>query len=280
MADRYAVFGNPIKHSKSPHIHSQFAQQCEQDLVYEKILVPENDFESVVENFFSEGGKGLNITVPFKERAYAMCDVLTERAQFAGAVNTLYVQDNKLHGDNTDGVGMLTDIRSFLEWDIKNKNVLLIGAGGASRGVLLPLLEEQPQSLVIANRTVAKANNLIELTVKSEKKITTNLSAVGLDRLDEQPVFDLMINASSAGLSQADISFPKSLCAAHTACYDMIYAADGGTPFLNWAQLQGVEKLSDGLGMLVEQAAEAFSIWRGVRPNTKLIRQQLRSEAE
>lgn len=273
MSDRYAVFGNPIEHSKSPQIHRQFAEQTEQSLSYEKTLVPKQDFATVTDNFFAGGGKGLSVTVPFKEQAYQYADSTTDRARLAGAVNTLAVQsDGKVLGDNTDGAGLVTDIKNNLGWEIRHKRILILGAGGAVRGALEPLLAEQPQHIVIANRTVDKALQLAKQFAE-----LGYLLGCGYDMLAEQS-FDLIINGTSAGLHRQLPPLPDSLVApgdqGETACYDMMYGAEP-TVFMQWAQQRGA-KASDGLGMLVEQAAEAFALWRGVRPQTAGVMQALR----
>ena len=273
MSDQYAVFGNPIEHSKSPQIHRQFAEQTQQSLSYEKTLVPKQDFNTVTDKFFDTGGKGLSVTVPFKEQAYQYAHSITDRARRAGAVNTLAVQsDGKVLGDNTDGVGLVTDIKNNLGWQIRHKRILILGAGGAVRGVLEPLLAEQPQHIVIANRTVDKA-----LLLAKQFAELGYLLGCGYDMLAEQP-FDLIINGTSAGLHRQLPPLPDSLIVeqhqAQTACYDMMYAAEP-TVFVQWAQQRGA-LASDGLGMLVEQAAEAFALWRGVRPQTDNVMQSLR----
>lgn len=272
MTEKYAVFGNPIAHSKSPEIHRQFAQQTGQDISYEKQLVDEQGFDDAADAFFASGGKGLNITVPFKQDAYSYVARTTPRARRAGAVNTLSLQeDGTVLGDTTDGVGLVSDIKNNLGWDIRHKRVLILGAGGAVRGVLEPLLEEQPQHIVIANRTVDKALQLSKGFAE-----LGYLLGCGFDMLGEQQ-FDLIINGTSAGL-QGDLPpLPDSLINAEgtTACYDMLYGAEP-TPFTQWASERGAQ-VSDGLGMLVGQAAESFALWRGVRPETAPVIANLRA---
>lgn len=265
MSDQYAVFGNPIEHSKSPIIHQHFAEQTAQDIVYGKQLVELEQFDATVKKFVAEGGKGLNITVPFKEQAYALVDSLSQRAKKAGAINTFIVaNDGCLHGDNTDGIGIVRDIKDNHGWPIKDKHILVLGAGGAVRGVLGPLLAEQPASVIIANRTVEKAEQLAELF-----KDDGNIQACGFAELNEQN-FDLVINGTSASLSGSVPPISPQLITAQSHCYDMMYSQTL-TPFLQWAKEQGCEQLADGLGMLVEQAAEAFYLWRGVRPDTASV---------
>ena len=273
MADKYAVFGNPIAHSKSPDIHRQFAEQTGQDLSYSKQLVAEDGFEAAANAFFASGGKGLNITVPFKQDAYAYVARTTPRARRAGAVNTLSLEaDGTILGDTTDGVGLVSDIVNNLGWEIRHKRVLVLGAGGAVRGVLEPLLEQQPQHIVIANRTVDKALQLSKGFAEFGY-----LLGCGFDMLGEQQ-FDLIINGTSAGLQGELPPLPDSLIDANgtTACYDMLYGAEP-TPFIQWAAQRGAQ-VSDGLGMLVEQAAESFALWRGVRPETAPVIANLRDQ--
>lgn len=266
MTDRYAVFGNPIAHSKSPEIHQQFALETKQDMLYEKQCVAEDAFHQTAQQFFADGGKGLNITVPFKSEAYEFADRLSKRARQAGAVNTLGLdQDGQVYGDNTDGVGMVSDIRDRLAWTIEAKRILLIGAGGAVRGVLGPLMEASPAAIVIVNRTEAKAQNLAKAFHSAANKLGVELLACGFDGLKQQS-FDLVINGSSASLSGDLPPIPPTVFAPQSKCYDMMYAAKP-TVFLAWASDHGAE-CADGLGMLVGQAAEAFALWRGVRPST------------
>ncbi|NVK40787.1 MAG: shikimate dehydrogenase [Oceanospirillaceae bacterium] len=268
--DRYAVFGNPIGHSKSPQIHRAFAQQTEQSLTYDAVLVPENGFEVAVADFFDHSGKGLNITVPFKQKAWAAAQRRTPAAELAGAVNTLYRDEQgRLCGDNTDGTGMVRDILVNHGGMIRGKRVLVLGAGGAVRGVLQPLLEQRPEALVIANRTVAKAEQLAELF-----EHLGPVRGCGYDDLEGQ-VFDLVINGTAASLAGELPPLPSGLLENGAWCYDMMYGA-GTTPFCRWAEAQGASVTLDGLGMLVEQAAESFAIWRGVRPQTTAVIQQVR----
>ena len=257
--DKYAVFGNPIAHSKSPQIHQWFAQQTGQQISYEKQRVELGDFNRAADAFFAEGGKGLNITVPFKEEAYQYADDLTERARLAGAVNTLALTEQGVLGDNTDGAGMVNDITQRLVWQIHNRNVLMVGAGGAVRGVLLPLLNERPALLTIVNRTVSKAEAL-----RDQFSPYGNIVAKGFDQLADQS-FDLIINGTSTGLSGELPPIPASIFTKHSCVYDMVYA-DNNTPFLQWAADNSVLNIADGLGMLVGQAAESFYLWRAVRP--------------
>lgn len=275
--DAYAVFGNPIAHSKSPQIHQAFAQQTEQLLSYEKCLVAEDGFIAAAQQFFQGAGKGLNITVPFKAQAYEFADQLNQRARQAGAVNTLIKQaDGRIVGDNTDGVGMLRDIRVNLDWALKGKRILILGAGGAVRGVLGPLLLEQAKHLVIANRTVEKAVSLVTAFKPEATKQHSKLIACGFSDLADSE-FDVVINGTAASLAGDLPPLPDDLLAESACCYDMMYGAQP-TVFMRWAKEHGADQIADGLGMLIEQAAESFYLWRGVRPATAAVNAQLRAE--
>ncbi|MBK5074406.1 shikimate dehydrogenase [Budviciaceae bacterium CWB-B4] len=267
---QFAVFGNPIAHSKSPRIHHLFAESCRIDLHYATQLGSLDEFENEIRTFFADGAKGANITLPFKERAYAICDELTERAASAGAVNTIKrLNDGRLLGDNTDGIGLLSDLQR-LGMVIPGSRVLLIGAGGAARGVILPLLSHGCK-LVVTNRTYAKAEMLATL-FSSFGSISSKASHV---LAEEQ--FDLIINATSTGISGDTPSIPSSLISSDTACYDMFYQAIL-TPFLKWALEHGAGKHADGLGMLVGQAAHAFYLWHDVMPEVEPVLNELRKE--
>ncbi|OUS11718.1 shikimate dehydrogenase [Gammaproteobacteria bacterium 53_120_T64] len=273
MTDQYAVFGNPIKHSRSPQIHSAFAAQTGQDINYVSTLVESDQFQSAASRFFKDGGKGLNITVPFKLDAFSFADKLSERARRAGAVNTLIRQDDgSILGDNTDGFGLVRDICTNLDWAIEGKKILLVGAGGAVMGVLEPLLKKHPSLIVIVNRTVSKAQKLT-----SNFADLGNIKACGFDGLKEKGQFDLIINGTSASLAGEIAPLPEQVLTAKTQGYDMMYAAEP-TPFMRWMHEQGAQQTADGLGMLVEQAAEAFTLWRGVRPATKPAITAIRTE--
>jgi shikimate dehydrogenase len=262
MTDHYAVFGDPIKHSKSPRIHSLFAQQSQQDLDYVAQQVPAETFVTVANDFFANGGKGLNCTVPLKELAWQYADQLTERARLAKAVNTLVKQaDGSILGDNTDGIGLVNDLISNHQIQLAGKRILILGAGGATRGIILPLLDCQPAQISIANRTVSKADALV-----ADFAAQGRLTALGFEALAGQQ-FDLVLNATSASLSDQLPPLPADLLAANACCYDLAYG-NLPTTFVKWALAHGAAQSLDGLGMLVEQAAEAFFIWRGVRPAT------------
>lgn len=273
MPDRYAVFGNPIAHSKSPQIHAAFARQTGQDLTYEALLAPLDGFAAAVSAFRAAGGKGANVTVPFKLEAFALSDRCAPRARAAGAVNTLSFAADGIHGDNTDGIGLAVDLTRNLGCSLEGKRVLLLGAGGAARGVVLPLLEQRPAGLIIANRTVSKAQQLRDLFRGDDG--SSAITACGFNDLAGSQ-FDVIINATAASLSDEAPPLPEGLYAPGSLAYDMVYGK-GPTPFLRAAQAQGAARLTDGLGMLVEQAAEAFRIWRGVRPDSAAVLAALRS---
>ena len=266
--DTYAVFGNPVAHSKSPLIHAEFAKQTNQSLTYQARLAPLDGFAQAVDAFRDEGGKGINITVPFKQEAYALSDTLSERAQQAGAVNTLSFSEAGCAGDNTDGVGMVRDLARNYGWLPIRSRILILGAGGAVRGVLGPLLLERPACITIANRTVSKAQELAELFNHRA------LTGCGFDDLAGES-FNCIINAVSAGLQGEMPALPSGILSPGGFAYDMVYGNEP-TVFMRWAQTQQAENVVDGLGMLVEQAAESFFTWRGVRPETSPVINLLR----
>ena len=273
MTDRYAVFGNPVAHSRSPAIHAAFAAQTGQDLRYERQLVAPGGLAEAAAEFFAAGGNGLNVTVPFKEDAFRFADRRTARAERARAVNTLAREhDGGVLGDNTDGVGLVRDLTANLGWVIAGRRVLVLGAGGAARGALGPLLEQRPVLLYIANRTAEKAVRLAR-----EFADLGPTAGGGFAELASAPPFDLVINATSASLAGELPPLPDSLLAPGANAYDMMYGAEP-TPFLAWAQRHGAGAVADGLGMLVEQAAEAFLLWRGVRPDTAPVIAAVRRE--
>ena len=272
--DKFAVFGNPIKQSKSPIIHTLFAQQYAQHIEYRAVRVELDDFVQATNRFFEGGGAGLNITVPFKHEAFALAHRNSERSLRAGAANVLTLADDGLiDGDNTDGIGLIRDLIANLGWTVQGLRVLLVGAGGAARGVLEPLLRERPRELLVVNRTAARA---AELAV--EFAGIGPLEGGAFDLIGTRQ-FDLIINATSAGLSGAVPELPSSMLTERSCCYDMVYGAEP-TPFLRWSADHAAGAVSDGLGMLVEQAAEAFYIWRQLRPETRSVIDQLREAME
>jgi len=269
VTDRYAVIGNPVAHSKSPFIHAEFARQTGQDLVYERILAPLDGFRAAVANFRAEGGKGLNVTLPFKLEAFQIANERGPRAQDAAAVNTLKFEGATVYGENTDGVGLVSDIQTNLGFSIEGRDVLLMGAGGAAQGALGPLLEAQPARLVIANRTLDKAERLAERFRGARGLRVDALSASGYRELAGQQ-FQIVINSTSASLNDSVPDLPQDVFAHDSLAYDMMYGK-GMTPFLDLALAQGAGQLADGIGMLVEQAAQSFLTWRGVRPETRQV---------
>ena len=269
--DHYAVFGNPISHSKSPQIHAMFAEQTNQSLVYSAELAEIGKFDQALNDFMQHNGKGINVTVPFKEDAWHCATKHSKRAQRAGAVNTLKLEDNgDLFGDTTDGVGLVTDLIQNHHIQIKDKDVLIIGAGGAVRGVLEALLEQHPSSLLVANRTATKAVQLAK-----DFADLGNIKGCGLDEINDAS-FDIVINGTSASLQGELPQLPETIFRQNACSYDMMYAAKA-TPFMQWSARCGANNVIDGLGMLVEQAAESFFIWRGLRPETKSVIENIRT---
>ena len=268
MTDRYAVIGNPIEQSKSPLIHSTFAQVTGQDIDYGKLLGPLGEFAATVDAFRASGGRGMNVTAPFKLDAFAYATHLAPSAQMAGAVNAMKFEGDKVFAENFDGVGLVRDLVHNLQCPLQGRRVLILGAGGATRGALLPLLAEHPSELVIVNRTVAKAQELAALAHQHQ---TGQVPVQGLGYADLQgQMFDVVLNASSSSLTAELPPLPASVFGAGCMAYDLTYGK-GLTPFLKLAQQAGVTRLADGVGMLAEQAAEAFAWWRGIRPDTAAV---------
>ncbi len=279
--DRYAVVGQPVEHSRSPYIHTYFAIQTQQQIEYSRLAPHIDQFEECVKGFFNSGGKGLNITLPFKERAYLLAQQLSSRAKIAHAANTLWIEEGRICADNTDGLGLIADF-NYLNIPIKNKSILILGAGGAVRGVLGPLLEHSPAEIFIANRTAKKAIELIEdfQTDSNPGNAKVHAGLITDPRLSRS--FDVIINATSAAIKGEALVFPQHLFSSHSYAYDMSYRA-GLTPFLEQAAMHKAAHYYDGLGMLIEQAAESFRIWRHCRPKTDelrvLLRQQLNNNS-
>lgn len=272
--DRYAVVGNPVGHSLSPRIHASFAEQTGEALSYEAIELPLDGFADGIRDLQQQGFGGVNVTVPFKREAWELCDSLSKRAEQAGAVNTLSFDGGGcIAGDNTDGIGLVRDLKENLGVELEGSTILVLGAGGAVRGVLGPLLEQSPTSLTIANRTPQKAT-----TLARDFAAQGNVSALAFDALAGQD-FDLVINATAAGLGNEVPAIPDSAINQETVCYDMMYNIEKPTAFVDWALSHGVSAAFDGLGMLVEQAAAAFEIWRGVNPDSENVIQSLRASA-
>ena len=275
---KYAVLGNPVSHSKSPLIHTLFAEQTDQEMSYVAISLEENEFEGFVKNFFADGGGGLNVTVPFKENAFALATSCSPRAQLAQAVNTLFLDsDGNICGDNTDGIGLVTDLKLNNKVTISGQRVLILGAGGAVRGVMAALVHEQAAAITIVNRTVSKAELLAE-----EMQSMAQVEAMSYEALQTAASngqnYDLIINGTSSSLQGGMPTLDARLIAPGCCCYDLMYSATD-TPFVQWAKQQGASLSIDGLGMLVEQAAEAFSLFRGVRPNTAAVIAELRKQS-
>jgi shikimate dehydrogenase len=268
MTDRYALFGNPLAHSKSPLIHSAFARETGQDIVYETVEAPLDGFAAAVERFRRNNGCGFNVTMPFKLEAFALATDLSERARAAGAVNCVNVEGERLLAENFDGVGLVNDIQENLGFALRSRRVLLMGAGGAARGALLPILDQQPALLVVANRTVAKARAL-----GVQFAAARNLETGGYADLRDR-AFDIVINATSASMRGELPPVTDSAFARDCLAYDLVYGKRL-TPFLRLARDAGAKRLADGVGMLVEQAAEAFAWWRGTRPSTRAVIDQL-----
>ena len=278
IVSKYAVLGNPVSHSKSPLIHSLFAEQTGQSMSYLAIQLEENEFEGFVRNFFAEGGGGLNVTVPFKRNAFTLAASCSPRAELAQAVNTLFLDDEgKICGDNTDGVGLVTDLRLNNKVAINGKRVLVLGAGGAVRGIMAALVYEQAAGITIVNRTLSKAELLVE-----EMKSMAPVEAMSYGMLQEAAnngrCYDLIINGTSSSLQGEMPKLDAKLLRPGCCCYDLMYLTTD-TPFVKWAKQEGIHLSIDGLGMLVEQAAEAFALWRGVRPNTAAVIAHLRKQS-
>lgn len=264
MTDRYAVVGNPVAHSLSPAIHAEFARQTGQDLEYARLPCEIDQFTATANRFRDSGGKGLNVTVPFKREAFALAVSISERARHAGAVNTLTFNGEHIAGDNTDGIGLVRDLRDNLGFEIGGRRILVVGAGGAARGIVPMLLREHPQAMLIANRTFANA----ERVAAECSTAAFTVAACGFEDLPKTG-FDLVINATSSSLSGSGLALIDSVFEPAALAYDLMYGK-GLTPFLGFAQHHGA-RVADGLGMLVEQAAESFFLWRGVRPETRSV---------
>jgi shikimate dehydrogenase len=264
MTDRYALIGRPLGHTKSPQIHAEFARATGQDLTYEAIEAPADGFAATVDRFRNEGGRGINVTLPFKVEAFSYATDMTERARRAGAVNCMKFDGARAVAENFDGLGLVNDIRINLGCPLQGRRVLLLGAGGAARGALLPFLEQGPEALFVANRTVAKAEALGVEFATFDNIVTSGYPGVRDAR------FDVVVNATSASLRGELPPVPATAFAAGCLAYDLVYGK-GLTPFLRLARESGADRVADGIGMLVEQAAEAFFWWRGVRPETRAM---------
>jgi shikimate dehydrogenase len=266
--DRYALVGHPVEHSRSPLIHTVFARQTGQRLTYELIDAEPAAFETAVRGFGAAGGKGLNVTVPHKEAAFALCSQHSAGATAAGAVNTISIAGGSLRGDNTDGIGFIRDVTVNLHQALAGTRIAVLGAGGAARGIIGPLLKEKPAQLIVANRTKERADEVVA------RFGSATLLARSFAELADQAPFDVLVNATSAGLKGETPPFPGSLVGPSSFCYDLVYGSSD-TPFVAWAKTHGAARAVHGWGMLVEQAAESFAIWRGVRPDTKPLLKQM-----
>ena len=267
--DRYGVIGYPISHSRSPVIHKLFAYQTNQNMRYELLQVAPDKLETMVRQFQRTGGKGLNVTVPHKVEVTKLTDQMSERAAEAGAVNTLVFQDDEVFGDNTDGIGLVRDLVANQGLDLKDAGILILGAGGATRGIVGPLLDLEPERLVIANRTEKKAEIIADHFARHGP-----VESCSFDAIDDSVDWQLVINATSAGYKGEELPFPASVVSGDPLCYDLSYGLKL-TPFCSWAREQGAGRIAMGWGMLVEQAAESFHLWRGVRPDTAPVLKQI-----
>ncbi len=273
--DQYVVIGNPIEHSKSPKIHTMFAEQTGENIAYKKLFCPINDFSRVVSQFFAAGGCGANVTVPFKLEANSFAHRQSSRAEHAGAANTLINRDGVISAENTDGIGLVRDITNNLGFSLAGKSILIVGSGGAARGVLLPLLMQGPKSMKVVNRTEEKAHELIRSVTDETISSSITISSGGLTDLDDG-VFDLVLNATSSSLSDELFPIGTHVLGLNALAYDMMYGTEGSS-FSEWALQAKAGQIADGLGMLVEQAAESFFMWRGKRPETKPVMEALRA---
>jgi shikimate dehydrogenase len=264
--DRYAVVGHPIEHSRSPLIHAVFAKQTGENITYGLIDATPAELEVAVRGFAAAGGRGLNITIPHKEAAFALCRIHGKEAQAAGAVNTITFTKAGIRGDNTDGIGFIRDLTENNDCEIAGRRILVLGAGGAARGIVGPILDRNPGRLIIANRTLERAESLRE-----ELESPAVLEICRFDELAQLQDIDVIVNATSAGLNGELPPFPGSLVAPGTFCYDLVYGSSK-TPFVVWSEQHGARQAVQGWGMLIEQAAESFFIWRGKRPDTTALR--------
>lgn len=273
--DCYALIGHPVGHSYSPFIHAEFARQTQQALSYRAMPAPLDGFSATMQMFRAEGGRGANVTVPFKIEAYSLATHLTERAKLAGAVNTLTFADEAIIGDNTDGIGLARDLAINLSCPLAGRHVLLLGAGGAARGALFPLFQIRPASIMIANRSIRRAQELHAAFAPHAGQ--TAFAAGGFQDIEGRK-FDVVINATSASLANKNLPLPDDIFSPDALAYDMMYNSAGNTPFLALAREMGAARTQDGLGMLVEQAAESFALWRGIRPDSAPVLSMLRGK--
>jgi shikimate dehydrogenase len=272
-ADQYGVIGDPISHSQSPSIHKLFAQQLGHSIDYKAYHVSENQLESFIYEFRKKGGRGLNITLPHKTTALKYVDIINPRAKEADAINTLIIDEEKIIGDNTDGIGLINDLEINFNQSLKNKRILILGAGGATLGILSPLLKREPKNILVANRTASKAK-----IVTSKFKSNFSLDACGINELDPEQIFDIIINATSIGITKQSINFPSFIITENTVCYDLSYSYEP-TLFMRWGVENKAKLAIQGWGMLIEQAAASYCLWRDKKPNTSSILKQLNINA-
>ena len=270
---QYGVIGDPISHTQSPAIHKFFAAQLKQDINYKAFHITQHELKNFIHEFQDKGGEGLNITLPHKTAVMEYVDEINPRAERAGAINTLIFNKNKIIGDNTDGIGLINDLEKNFHQKIKNKNVLILGAGGASHGIISPLLERSPSSLTVANRNSSKAINLV-----SQFQQHPLLNGIGINELDATQTFDIIINATSIGITSKTIDFPSFIISKHSVCYDLSYQMDP-TPFMKWCMENNAQCAIQGWGMLIEQASESYYLWRQIKPDTSSLLQQLNINA-
>jgi len=267
----FAVFGNPISHSLSPMIHNEFSKQFGIELSYKKILSPVDGFTLTAKKFIDDGGLGFNITLPFKVEAFKFSEELTSNAAAAGAVNTIKIQNNVIFGENTDGNGLVNDLEKNLNENIQGKEILIIGAGGATQGILKPILDKKPEKILLANRTSEKSIELASKFLKFGK-----VCGFGIHQIKSKPV-DIVINATSTSVNGDMLDLPGGLCEG-ALCYDLMYGTQ--TPFMNWGLENSARQVSDGLGMLVEQAALSFNFWHGKSPRTDSVINLIRETSD
>jgi len=266
---QYGVIGDPISHTQSPAIHKFFAVQLKQEINYKAFHTTQNEIKNFIHEFQDKGGEGLNITLPHKTAVMEYVDEINPRAERAGAINTLIFNKNKIIGDNTDGIGLINDLEKNFHQKIKNKNVLILGAGGASHGIISPLLERSPSSLTVANRNSSRAIKLV-----SQFQQHPLLNGIGINELDATQTLDIIINATSIGITSKTIDFPSFIISKHSVCYDLSYQMDP-TPFMKWCMENNAQCAIQGWGMLIEQASESYYLWRKIKPDTSSLLQQL-----
>jgi shikimate dehydrogenase len=271
--EQYGVIGDPISHSQSPSIHKFFANQLGQNINYKAYHVPADKLESFIIEFQNKGGKGLNVTLPHKTSVLNCTDEISSRAMEAGAINTLIINDKKIIGDNTDGIGLINDLEINFNQPLENKRVLILGAGGAALGILNPLLKRKPKLILVANRSASKTK-----IITSKFKLNSTLDACGINDLESNQMFDIIINATSIGVTKQSINFPSFIISEDTICYDLSYSYEP-TLFMHWSMENKAKLAIQGWGMLIEQAAASYFLWRNRKPNTSTLLEQLNISA-